>query len=68
MRPGFIHEVDESTPPLLIHQGHRAVRRRLPRGTRVVYPPLGIDPVDEPITVLRQARPTVADDPEWEES
>lgn len=55
MRPGFIHEVDAATPPLLIHQGHRAVRRRLPLGTQVVYPPIGIDGVEDPRSVLRSA-------------
>jgi len=52
MRPGFVHEVDESTPPLLIHQGHRARRQRFPLGTKVVYPPIEPEVLAEPAAEL----------------
>ena len=38
-RPGFVLEVDERTPPLLVHEGERYRMQKFPLGTRVVYPP-----------------------------
>ena len=38
-RPGFVLEVDERTPPLLVHQGEGLRLETFPRGTRVIYPP-----------------------------
>jgi lactate racemase len=38
-RPGFVLEVDERTPPLLVHAGEGFSLERFPLGTRVVYPP-----------------------------
>ena len=38
-RPGFVLEVDERTPALLMHEGEGFRLERLPLGTRVVYPP-----------------------------
>jgi len=38
-RPGFVLEVDERTPPLLVHAGESFSLERFPLGTRVVYPP-----------------------------
>ena len=46
MRPGFVLEVDERTPPLLVHRGDGMSLERFPLGTRVVYPP-------EPLPGLR---------------
>jgi hypothetical protein len=37
-RPGFVLEVDERTPPLLITEGAGCRLERLPLGTKVVYP------------------------------
>lgn len=37
-RPGFVLEVDERTPPLLITEGAGFRLERLPFGTRVAYP------------------------------
>jgi hypothetical protein len=39
VRPGFVLDVDERTPPLLVHQGEGLLLERFPLGTRVVYPP-----------------------------
>ncbi|MFG1854185.1 lactate racemase domain-containing protein [Actinomadura geliboluensis] len=38
-RPGLVLEVDERTPPLLVHEGEGFRLERFPLGTRVVYPP-----------------------------
>ena len=38
-RPGFVLEVDERTPPLLVHRGEGFGLQKFPLGTRVVYPP-----------------------------
>ncbi len=38
-RPGFVLEVDERTPALLVHEGEGFGLRKLPLGSRVVYPP-----------------------------
>lgn len=37
-RPGFVLEVDDNTPPLLISEGAGCRLERLPLGTRVAYP------------------------------
>ena len=38
-RPGFVLEVDERTPPLLVHAGEALKLEHFPLGTRVIYPP-----------------------------
>src|SRR3954453_19606776 len=51
-RPGFVLEVDDRTPPLLVHNGEGFLLERFPLGTRVVYPPEALPPardVDEAI-------------------
>ena len=51
-RPGFVLEVDERTPPLLVHEGEGFRMQQFPLGTRVVYPPdalPGIRDVNAPI-------------------
>jgi hypothetical protein len=37
-RPGFVLEVDERTPPLLVADGDRFHLEKFPLGTRVIYP------------------------------
>jgi hypothetical protein len=37
-RPGFVLEVDDRTPPLLVPDGDRFLLERFPLGTRVIYP------------------------------
>ena len=37
-RPGFVLEVDERTPPLLVHQGEGFRLQKFPLGSRVIYP------------------------------
>ncbi len=53
MRPGFVLEVDERTPPLLVHRGDGFGLERFPLGTRVVYPP-------EPVPGLPDVRTAIA--------
>jgi nickel-dependent lactate racemase len=51
-RPGFVLDVDERTPPLLMHSGESFRLQEFPLGTRVVYPPEslpGVPDVDEAI-------------------
>ena len=38
-RPGFVLEVDERTPPLLVNEGEGFRMQRFPLGTKVIYPP-----------------------------
>ncbi len=38
-RPGFVLEVDERTPPLVVHSGDAVVRQLFPLGAKVIYPP-----------------------------
>lgn len=38
-RPGFVLEVDERTPPMVVHEGEGFRLEEFPLGTRVVYPP-----------------------------
>ena len=38
-RPGFVLEVDDRTPPIVVHEGEGFRLEDFPLGTRVVYPP-----------------------------
>src|SRR5881398_1097128 len=38
-RPGFVLDVDERTPPLLVHEGEGFRLQKFPLGTQVVYAP-----------------------------
>jgi hypothetical protein len=44
-RPGFVLEVDDRTPPLLVPDGDRFRLERFPLGTRVIYPAESLAPV-----------------------
>jgi hypothetical protein len=54
-RPGFVLEVDRSTPPVLFWHGERFALERLPEGSRVVYAPEPLEPLADPVTAIRQA-------------
>jgi hypothetical protein len=54
-RPGFVLEVDRSTPTTLIWHGEGFRLERLPVGSRVVYPPEAIAPLDDPDAAIRHA-------------
>ena len=54
-RPGFVLEVDERTPPLLVHEGERFRLQRFPTGTRVVYPPDALPGIRDVPAAVRHA-------------
>jgi lactate racemase len=54
-RPGFVLEVDRSTPATLFWRGEGYTRERLPVGTRIVYPPEPLAPLPDPDASIRHA-------------
>ena len=54
-RPGFVLDVDSSTPPTLFWQGERFTLEKLPEGRRVIYAPEPIDPLSDPQAAIRHA-------------
>jgi lactate racemase len=55
-RPGFVLEVDRSTPPILTWHGEGFRLERLPAGrSRVIYAPEPVDGLDDPDEAIRQA-------------
>jgi len=54
-RPGFVMEVDRSTPPTLFWHGEGFRLEHLPPGTRVVYPPEPLEPLADPDGAIQQA-------------
>jgi hypothetical protein len=54
-RPGFVLEVDERTPPLIVHEGEGYRMQRFPLGTRVVYPPDALPGIKNVTGAIRHA-------------
>ncbi|MBO0714596.1 MAG: DUF2088 domain-containing protein, partial [Acidimicrobiales bacterium] len=54
-RPGFVLDVDRSTPPLLMWHGEGWRLESLPIGTRVVYPPEPLSPLPDPAEAVAHA-------------
>src|ERR1700688_463383 len=54
-RPGFVLEVDRSTPPSLFWHGEGFRLERLPTGSRVIYPPEPLEPLTDPDAAIRHA-------------
>ncbi len=54
-RPGFVLEVDGSTPPVLFHAGEGFRLERLPVGSRVVYPAEPLRGLSDPDAAIRHA-------------
>ncbi len=54
-RPGFVLEVDERTPPLLVHSGEGFRLERFPLGSRVVYPPESLPALPDVDAAIAQA-------------
>src|SRR5688500_14434943 len=54
-RPGFVLEVDRSTPPTLFWHGEGFRLERLPVGSRVIYPPEPLSPLRDPDLAIREA-------------
>jgi len=54
-RPGFVLEVDERTPPLVVHEGEGFRLETFPLGTRVVYPPDPLPAIADLDGMIREA-------------
>ncbi|MEZ5141107.1 MAG: lactate racemase domain-containing protein [Acidimicrobiales bacterium] len=55
-RPGFVLDVDRSTPPILFHHGEQFRLEKLPPGrSRVIYPAEPIAPLDDIDGAIRRA-------------
>src|SRR3954467_1983873 len=54
-RPGFVLEVDERTPPLLVHEGEGYRMQKFSLGTLVIYPPDSLPGVDDLNASIKQA-------------
>ncbi len=54
-RPGFVLEVDRSTPPTLLWHGEGFRLQQLPTGTRIVYPAEPLDPIKDADAAIRDA-------------
>jgi lactate racemase len=54
-RPGFVLEVDERTPPLLVHHGASFRLHKFPLGTQVIYPPDSITGIKDVTGAIRHA-------------
>jgi len=54
-RPGFVLEVDERTPALLMHEGEGFRLEKLPLGSRVVYPPESLPAIRDLDARIRHA-------------
>jgi len=55
-RPGFVLEVDRSTPPIVFHHGEGFRLERLPAGrSRVIYPAEPLAGVEDPEGAIRHA-------------
>ena len=54
-RPGFVLDVDERTPPLLVHEGEGYRMQKFPLGTKVIYPPDALPGIDDLNANIRRA-------------
>ncbi|MGI8756719.1 MAG: lactate racemase domain-containing protein [Acidimicrobiales bacterium] len=55
-RPGFVLDVDKSTPPILFHHGEGFRLEKLPAGrSRVLYPGEPLDPLDDVTAAIDDA-------------
>ena len=54
-RPGFVLDVDERTPPLLVHEGEGYRMQKFPLGTKVIYPPDALPGVADLNANIRRA-------------
>ncbi len=54
-RPGFVLEVDRSTPPTLLWHGSSYRLEKFPKGTRILYPPEPQEPLVDPRGAIEDA-------------
>jgi hypothetical protein len=61
-RPGFVLEVDDRTPPLVVHEGLGFRLEDFPPGTRVIYAPESLPAIDDVDGAIRDALLNPVDD------
>lgn len=54
-RPGFVLEVDDRTPPLVVHDGPRVRLERFPLGAEVIYPAESLPALDDLVAGIDNA-------------
>jgi hypothetical protein len=54
-RPGFVLEVDDRTPPIVVHEGEGFRLEKFPLGTRVIYPPESLPAIGDGDGAIRHA-------------
>ena len=54
-RPGFVLEVDDRTPPIVVHEGEGFRLENFPLGTRVIYPPESLAAVPDVEAAIQHA-------------
>jgi len=57
-RPGVVVEVDERTPPMLVHHGEQLRFESFPLGTRAIYPPDVLPGLPDPDAAIAHALET----------
>jgi lactate racemase len=54
-RPGFTTVLESNSPPMMFNAGDGFHYEKLPEGTRVIYPPGPIDPLEDPGVAIERA-------------
>jgi hypothetical protein len=54
-RPGLTTILDSTSPPMWFYAGDGLHYEKLPEGTRVVYPPGPVDPLNDPYVAIERA-------------
>ncbi len=54
-RPGFTKILDEDSPPMMFNAGDGFHYEKLPAGTRVIYPPGPVEPLEDPGVAIERA-------------
>ncbi len=54
-RPGFEITLEKNSPTMMFNAGNGFHYEKLPEGTRVIYPPGPVDPLDDPNVAIEKA-------------
>jgi hypothetical protein len=54
-RPGFTTVLEKSSPPMMFNAGDGFHYEKLPEGTRVIYPPGPVKPLEDPNVAIERA-------------
>ncbi|MGI8865394.1 MAG: lactate racemase domain-containing protein, partial [Rubrobacteraceae bacterium] len=54
-RPGFTKILDQDSPPMMFNAGSQFHYEKLPAGTRVIYPPGPVEPIEDPGVAIERA-------------